>query len=107
MKSFQLIVNGEIDIYTNIFESDNLQRNVVVKFNPSTKDTHFIFADFEKKLERVIECKSDSFSDSNWNTFQGNRIPEEFLSPLVTPLTKLLQPVINWINGIVEDIIFY
>jgi hypothetical protein len=107
MRASQIIINGKIDIHTTIFESNNSERIVVVKFNPTTKDTKFIFSDFKTLLEREIECNRDSFSDSNWKTFEGNRIPENFLIPLVTTQTKLLDPVINWIDGFEDDIILF
>jgi hypothetical protein len=104
MKSFQIIVNGKVDIFTNVFESQDSQRVAVVTFNPKNKDTYFLFCDFEKLLERDIKCYNNFFFDSEWKIFNGQRIPKENLCPLVTTQTKLLDPVLNWINGDINDI---
>jgi hypothetical protein len=106
MKSFQLMINGKVDIHTNIFESDNLQRMIYIKFNPKNRNTYFIFSDYDTLLERVIECNSDTTLDSKWKPFNGEKILEENKSFLVTAQTTLLEPALNWINGDVDDLYF-
>jgi hypothetical protein len=81
-----------------------LKRTVVIKFNPQINSTLFIFADFEKNMERVIFCSDSTETDSDWVPFDGKRIQKENLLSSTNVKMKITNTTLAWLVGETETL---